>query len=511
MSIELTGNNLTVDLLTKFKDPSAKITLSADAIAQINRGRRVIDNICEKGITVYGINTGFGSLCDKIIPQDQITDLQTNLILSHCSGVGPFIPREIARMVFTLRINVLARGNSGISLSTLESIIAIFNAGLIPCIPSQGSVGASGDLAPLSHMVNTFLGNGFMFTTSDSSPKESSERLKEAGITPIVLKAKEGLALINGTQFIMAFGTEAFSRAETILKQLHLISSCTLEALLATPKAFHAPAHLNRPHPGQIHCASKMRETFGSTESKNLDINGNKEKVQDAYSLRCIPQVHGVAHDTLDFVKKHLEIEMNSSTDNPLVFWDEESPYYDPEIEGYFLSAGNFHGEYPAKMLDFLSIAIHEIGSISERRIERMVNSSLSEGLPSFLIQNSGLCSGFMIVQYAAAAIVSENKHLASPASIDTIPTCENKEDHVSMGAWSARKSVNIVENVEKILAMELYCACQAIDLRGQAPNKFVAEIHSKVRKIVPFITADVNHSENIEKIAKLLKEGGLL
>ncbi|XP_022527601.2 histidine ammonia-lyase isoform X6 [Astyanax mexicanus] len=400
-------------------------------------------------------------------------------------------------MLLALRINTLAKGHSGVSLETLQKMVAAFNESCLSWVPEKGTVGASGDLSPLAHLALGLMGEGRMWSPL-TGWTESSTVLEAHGLTPISLKPKEGIALINGTQMMSALGAEAVERAEAVARQADVIAALTLEVLRGTNKAFDKDVHAVRPHPGQTVVAQHFRSLLHSDIFPS-EIAEDKpyDRVQDAYTLRCCPQVHGVAVDTIAFVKKILNTELNSGTDNPLVFAE----------RGVTLSGGNFHGEYPAKALDFLSIGVHELASISERRIERLCNPSLSE-LPAFLVKDGGLNSGFMVAHCTAAALVSENKALCHPASVDSISTSAASEDHVSMGGWAARKALRVVEHVEQVLAIELLAACQALEfhrpLRTTAPLEKVYEL---LRSVVRPWDKDRVMSSDIEAAHKLLLE----
>ncbi|XP_066523932.1 histidine ammonia-lyase-like [Hoplias malabaricus] len=400
-------------------------------------------------------------------------------------------------MLLALRINTLAKGHSGISLENLQKIVAAFNESCLSWVPEQGTVGASGDLAPLAHLTLGLMGEGRMWSPQ-TGWTDSRTVLEGHGLTPISLKPKEGLALINGTQMMTSLGAEAVERAQAIARQADVIAALTLEALRGTNKAFDKDIHALRPHPGQIVVAQRFRSLLHSDvfPSQIAEVKAY-DRVQDAYTLRCCPQVHGVANDTIDFVKKILNTELNSGTDNPLVFAD----------QGKTVSGGNFHGEYPAKALDFLSIGVHELANISERRIERLCNPSLSE-LPAFLVKDGGFNSGFMVAHCTAAALVSENKVLCHPSSVDSLSTSAATEDHVSMGGWSARKALRVVQHVEQVLAIELLAACQALEfhrpLKTTAPLEKVYEL---LRSVVRPLDKDRVMSFDIEAAHKLLLE----
>src|SRR5699024_8593943 len=408
--------------------------------------------LVEDDKVVYGITTGFGKFSDILIKEEDTKDLQRNLIVSHACGIGDEFEEEVVRGIMLLRINALAKGNSGIRLSTLNTLIEMLNKGVHPIIPEKGSLGASGDLAPLAHMVLTMMGEGeAIYKEKRISSKEAME---EADIPTIELTSKEGLALINGTQVMTSVGAHTIYDAINLSKTADIAASLTTEALNGITDAFDEKVHKVRNHKGQIDSAKNLLNIL---KDSKMTTRQGEVRVQDAYSLRCTPQVHGASKDSFEYIKEKIEIEMNAATDNPLIFVDEEE----------VISGGNFHGQPMALPFDFLGIGLSELANISERRLERLVNPALSEGLEAFLTEDGGLNSGYMIVQYAAAALVSENKVLAHPASVDSIPSSANQEDHVSMGTIAARKAKDIMENVRKVLAMEILAACQAIDLRG--------------------------------------------
>uniref|UniRef100_A0A4W4DP56 Histidine ammonia-lyase n=1 Tax=Electrophorus electricus TaxID=8005 RepID=A0A4W4DP56_ELEEL len=440
-------------------------------------------NLCI--VVVYGVNTGFGKFARSVV------------LVCVWAGVGAALIPERTRMLLALRINTLAKGYSGVSLETLQKMLSAFNASCLSWVPEKGTVGASGDLAPLAHLALGLMGEGQMWSPN-TGWTDARTVLEGHGLTPISLKPKEGLALINGTQMMSSLGAEAVERAEAIARQADVIAALTLEVLRGTNKAFDNDIHAVRPHAGQILVAQRFRALLHSdifpsaiAEEKPYD------RVQDAYTLRCCPQVHGVANDTIAFVKKILNTELNSSTDNPLVFAE----------RGITISGGNFHGEYPAKALDFLSIGVHELASISERRIERMCNPSLSD-LPAFLVKEGGFNSGFMIAHCTAAALVSENKVLCHPASVDSLSTSAATEDHVSMGGWAARKALRVVEHVEQVLAIELLAACQALEFfRPLGTTAPLERVYELLRTVVRPWDKDRVMSSDIEVAHKLLLE----
>lgn len=449
--VALDGESLTLEQVVSVARYGAKVELQPAARDNVQKSRDYVDKIIAGNQRVYGITTGFGKFSDVVISKDDAKKLQRNLIMSHATGVGDPLAPEIVRAILLLRANALAKGFSGIRLSTLQTLIDILNAGIVPVIPEKGSLGASGDLAPLSHMVLVLLGEGEAFYKERRM--SGREALAQAGIEAVVLEGKEGLALINGTQVMTAVAALAVWDAEILWESANITAALTLEALEGILDAFDPKIHAARPHQGQMEVAARIRRL---TEGSTFVADEGHPRVQDAYALRCIPQVHGPSGDAIAYVKKVVATEINSATDNPLIF---------PEADQVF-SGGNFHGQPVALAMDFLGIAVAELANISERRLERLVNPGLS-GLPAFLTPNGGLNSGFMIVQYSAASLVSENKVLAHPASVDSIPSSANQEDHVSMGTIAARKARSIIENTGNVLGMELLAACQGLDLRA--------------------------------------------
>ena len=504
--VYLDGKSLTPETLVELGTSTRlKLHLSPAAWDAVRLARKTIDNIVISGRTVYGINTGFGKFESTKITPDNLDLLQVNLIRSHCAGVGAPLPAFRVRRLLVLRINILARGHSGIRPENVQKLLDAFNAGVVPYIPIKGTVGASGDLAPLSHLALGLMGEGRLATVNNPKWRDASEVLKELGLQPITLHAKEGLALINGTQFIVSLGCEALVRARRIARQADIIAALTFETLQSSVRSMNALIHSVRPHRGQYEVSTRIRSLLHSDRyPSEISVgHANCGRVQDAYSLRCSPQVHGIVSDTIRFVYSIISVEMNSATDNPLIFPNE------PE-DTQVLSGGNFHGEYPAKVLDMLAIAIHELAGISERRIERLNNPSLSR-LPAFLIQKGGLNSGFMIAHCTAASLVSENKVLTHPASVDSISTSAAQEDHVSMGGFAARKAIKVVENVEYCLAIELLCACQGIEfLRPKKTTEPLEKVVALVRSVVPPWTQDRDVSVDTEKVVQLLRSGAV-
>uniref|UniRef100_A0AAF6Z2C7 Histidine ammonia-lyase n=1 Tax=Bos taurus TaxID=9913 RepID=A0AAF6Z2C7_BOVIN len=487
--IALDGDSLTTEDLVSLGKGHYKIKLTPTAEKRVQKSREVIDRIVEEKTVVYGITTGFGKFARTVIPVSKLEELQFNLVRSHSSGVGKPLSPERCRMLLALRINVLAKGYSGISLGTLKQVIEVFNASCLPYVPEKGTVGASGDLAPLSHLALGLIGEGKMW-----SPKSGWADAKY-----VRLIIASGLALINGTQMITSLGCEAVERASAIARQADIVAALTLEVLKGTTKAFDTDIHAVRPHRGQVEVAFRFRSLLDSDHHPSEIAESHRfcDRVQDAYTLRCCPQVHGVVNDTIAFVKNIITTEINSATDNPMVF----------ASRGETISGGNFHGEYPAKALDYLAIGVHELASISERRIERLCNPSLSE-LPAFLVAEGGLNSGFMIAHCTAAALVSENKALCHPSSVDSLSTSAATEDHVSMGGWAARKALRVIEHVEQVLAIELLAACQGIEfLRPLKTTTPLEKVYDLVRSVVRPWIKDRFMAPDIEAAHRLLVE----
>jgi histidine ammonia-lyase len=455
--IHLDGHSLTAPLLARIAAGEG-VTLDEGALALVAENRAVVDRIVAEGRTVYGINTGFGQFATVVIAPDQLQQLQLNLIRSHAAGVGEPLPKHQTRALMAARINCLLKGHSGIRPEPIHLLAACLNQDVVPVVPSQGSVGASGDLAPLAHMALLLVGEGLAWSSEGQIPGRTA--LAQAGLQPVTLQAKEGLALINGTQLITSLGNLAVEKFTRLTALADEIAALSLEALRGTRAAFDPRIHAARPHPGQIAVAAHMREILGVT-SAIADSHQDCHRVQDAYSLRCIPQVHGVTRDALQFAGAILERELNSATDNPMIFTDTQESR----------SGGNFHGQYPAFACDVLAIAAADLASISERRQERLVNPAYSD-LPAFLTQNGGLESGFMMAHVTSAALVSEMKGLAHPACVDTIPTSAGKEDHVSMGPIAARKLLRAVDALEQVLAIEARMALEGLRIIGLAPAK---------------------------------------
>jgi len=492
--IWLNGHSLTIEDIVRVARNGYGVALDPSARTFVPRGSSMVEKWADAGETIYGITTGFGDLASTSISPELSEKLQENLLKSHSCGVGEPFPEEIVRAAMLLRINTLTRGYSGIRLKTLDQMVAYLNEGIHPVIPSQGSVGSSGDLCPLSHLAITLLGLGEVFYRGRRVP--TLRALKEAGLKPLDgLGPKEGLALNNGTAMTTAVSALSLYDALELAKAVDVAAALSLEALHGVPDAFDPRIHELRPHIGQKLVASNIRRLI---EGSEIVEAYRGKRVQDAYSLRCIPQVHGASRDAMDFVRQKIEIEINSVTDNPLIF----------PAEGEALSGGNFHAQPIALAMDFLGIAVAELADISERRVARLVDHKLS-GLPRFLIKNSGLNSGLMIPQYTCAALVSENKVLAHPASVDSIPTSANQEDHVSMGAHAARKARTIVENAQKVTAIEFMVAAQALDFSAPLkPGRGSGAAYRRIREEVPFLEEDVILYPLIDAVLRLLRSG---
>ncbi len=495
MALMIDGNHLTIEDVIQVARHGEKVELTEEAKAKVNKARAYVDQKLEDGAVIYGLTTGFGKFSDVLISADETKELQRNLIISHSCAMGEPLSEEISRAVMLLRCNALSKGNSGIRLSTIQTMIDMLNKGVHPVIPQKGSLGASGDLAPLSHMVLVMLGEGEAWYQGERMP--GAEAMKKAGIPVVELAAKEGLALINGTQIMTAIGCFVVDGAVKLMKTADICAALTGEALLAIKKAYDPKVHAVRGHQGQIDCAANMLRLL---EGSGLAADVQPGKVQDAYSLRCVPQVHGACRDSIRYAYDVISREINAVTDNPLIFPDEDD----------VISGGNFHGEPVGLAMDFIAIAIAELADISERRTERLVNPQLS-GLPAFLIEHGGVNSGLMITQYAAASMVSENKVLAHPACVDSIPSSANQEDHVSMGTTAARKALSILDNSQKVLGIELFAASQAMTFRDESKlGKAMSAVYKHIRKSVPAWEHDQISYIEMNKFDKMVKSAEL-
>jgi len=485
---------LSARTLVLIADNKLGFRISDKTWEKVDHFRTLVDAKLESGEIIYGINTGFGFLSNVHISKDQLEALQLNLIRSHASGVGEILEKKVAKGLLVLRLHSFLLGHSGVSRECCEAILALIRHDLIPAVPTKGSVGASGDLAPLSHLALPLLGEGDVFYQDQIV--SASEAFAAVGLKPYVPKPKEGLSLINGTQFMTAIAAFAIEEAEHIARSADLIAALSLDGLKGGLSPFDERIQRIRAHAGQVEVAANIRTLFDDGD-EIMDSHADCNKVQDPYSFRCVPQVHGASRDFVQFCKTVVERELNSITDNPLVF-----------TNGDVISGGNFHGQYVAMAMDTLGIAICEFGSISERRIEKLTNPALS-GLPAFTIKDSGLNSGFMIPHVVAASLVSENKVLSHPAVVDSIPTSADKEDHVSMGPISARKARQIISNVEKILAIEAITACQAIDIHSPLkPSVKLQKVYNLVRSKCRYMDRDRSLGKEIEQIAQLIHTG---
>ncbi len=495
--IKINGSDLTIEDVVKVARYGAKVELDENQKDAILTSRSYVEEALRSGQAIYGINTGFGKFADIAISEEQLDLLQKNLIYSDACGVGEGFDTEIVRAMMVLRVNAISKGYSGVLMDTIECLINMLNNGVHPIVREKGSVGASGDLCPLAHMVLPMIGEGEAEYNGEILP--GREAMDRAGVKTIVLKAKEGLALINGTQAMMGNAVLAVYDTENLLKQVDIVSSLTVDALEGIIDAFDERIHIIRPHKGQINVAENMRNLLQN--SKRVTKQGEK-RMQDAYTLRCIPQIHGASRLAFDYVKQTVETEINSVTDNPLIF---------PGENGACISGGNFHGQPIAIAMDTLGILAAEIANVSERRVERLVNPTLS-GLPAFLVKHGGINDGFMIPQYVAAALVSENKVLAHPASVDSIPTSANQEDHVSMGTIGARKARTIVNHAQHVVSIELLCAGQAADF-GNVDDLGVGSkiAYDILREKVDFMENDVIFYKDMDKSFEIIESGELL
>ncbi len=496
----LTGTNLTIEdvsLIAKAKPGQIKLTIHPDSLLKMKKSRQVVLDIVKKGKPVYGINTGFGALASKQIATEDLEQLQYNLIRSHCTGVGRPFNREVTRAIMLSRANCLIQGFSGVTPETIELLLNFINYGLNPVIPEKGSVGASGDLAPLSHVALALIGEGEV--EYHGKHMRSDFALHQIQMEPAKLGPKDGLALINGTSVMLALGCLALVDAKKIVKQADIISCLTLDAVRGTASAFDERISQLKPQPGQVQVSANLQKIIKG--SVIVNSHPDDGKVQDPYSLRCIPQVHGACRQTVRHTEEVLTIELNSVTDNPLVFAD----------TGDVVSGGNFHGEALALTMDYLAMGLAEICSIAERRVEKMMNPNFSD-LPAFLTKNSGLNSGLMIAHVTLAALASENKYLCHPASVDSIPTSTDKEDHVSMGVTSGRKLLEVVENVQTGLAIELLCNTQGIEfLRPLKTSPALEKVITLVRKHVAPIEQDRTFHKDIENLTRIIQSNEII
>jgi histidine ammonia-lyase len=504
-ALHINGNDLTLEAVREVAVESRAVILAPDAREAVERARAVVDKLVASNQVSYAITTGVGKLSDVRIVGEQIRELQINLVRSHAVGVGEPLSVHDTRAMMLLRANSLSKGHSGVRPLVIDTLCELLNRGVTPMVPSQGSVGASGDLAPLAHLALALIGEGECL---DENGKRipSADALRKADIKPLVLEAKESISLINGTQAMLAVGTLALLAAERLVNTADVIGGLTCDALRGTDVAFDDRIHQARPHPGQIATAANLRRMLEGSEIRHS--HADCARVQDAYSLRCIPQVHGAVRDTLAHCREVFQTEVNSAVDNPLVFVKNPKQM---DGEGDVLSGGNFHGEPLAFALDFLAIALTALAGISERRIERLVNPSLNEGLPPFLAPGAGLNSGFMMPQVTAAALVSENKGLAHPASVDSITTSGNKEDYVSMGMTAAIKLKRIIDNTRNVMAIEAMAVAQAIDFLAPLKTSKRGQVaHAAVRTVCARMDKDRVMYPDFARVAELIAAGKL-
>lgn len=488
--------DLTLDQFYQVTMNNCRVDIDPECIKKIEKGRETVNKIINEGEIVYGINTGFGSLSNKVISFNDLETLQRNLILSHAIGCGDNAPFHIVRGMLLLRLSCVCRGLSGVRTEVAYKIVEALNKNFLPLVPTKGTVGASGDLAPLSHLVMGLMGEGQAYSFLQQKYIDARIVLQELNMQPLILQAKEGLALNNGTQFITSYTALATWHALRIINIATVISALTIEALHGTHKAFDERIHLAKPHTGQIAIAQLLRKyLYENNTPSEINNTHTKKKVQDAYSLRCIPQVHGASYDLIKFVERIVITEMNSANDNPLIF--------DNEV----ISGGNFHGMYIGMIADMIALAMSYVCNISERRLERLLNPALNGFLPSFLIENSGLNSGLMIAQYASAGVTAENRNLATPASVNNIPTCQGTEDIVSMAGYSAIKAMNSIENTYRVLAYELLATIQALNFTQEHPHDELHRLHEHFKQKIPKIeNDDVCLKEYLDQIIASLK-----
>jgi histidine ammonia-lyase len=494
--LELEGQNLTLEEVARVARGAERVRLAAGARSRMEASRRTVERIIAEERVVYGVTTGFGKLSERTIPLEALRELQINLVRSHSCGLGPPLSEEETRAMMLLRANVLAKGLSGARPLVAETLVSMLERGVRPFVPEKGSVGASGDLAPLAHLALCCVGEGEAFFEGERLA--GAEALRRAGVEPLALEAKEGLALLNGTQALTAVGGLALERAERAARVADVAGAMSLEALRGLPAAFDARVHLARPHRGQVEVAARLRELLEGSELNDPEAGGHR-RVQDAYSLRCMPQVHGAVRDALTHAREVTEVETGGATDNPLVFAETDE----------VVSGGNFHGAPLALAFDYSAVALVHLGNICERRIDHLTNPDLNAGLPAFLTPQAGVASGFMVTQIAAVALLNECKVLAHPASTDNLPTDGGKEDHVSMGMTAATKLRRVVENVEYVVAIELLAAAEALEYRDTPRlGRGVARAHAAVRAHAPRLARDRALAPDIERVAEALRRG---
>lgn len=498
------STRLTPELIAEAARGWTTISLDRAAYEAIDRSRAVVDRLLAGDATIYGVTTGFGDLARVPIDRSDARALQVNLVRSHAAGTGEPLARDIVRAMILLRAHALALGYSGVRVEVVEALCGLFNVDIVPLVPSRGSVGASGDLAPLAHVAQVLIGEGFAWV--DGEIVAGDVALRGSHLRPVVLEAKEGLALLNGTQLMVSCASLGLVRGLSLVDHADLVGAMTLEALQGTAVPFAEVVHNVRPHPGQRQSAANLRRWCSGSQI-GLSHRDTNHRIQDPYSLRCMPQVHGAVRDTLDHLRRVTEIEMNAATDNPLVF-----PPSDVHPDGAVISAGNFHGEPIAIATDAAKIALIELASISERRTARLVDASLSDGLPAFLSPEAGLHSGLMVLQYTAAALINELQSLGHPNSIHSLPTSANQEDHVSMGGGAALALLEVVDRTQRVLAIEAICAAQGLDLRRPLlPGPSLVAAQARLRSVVEGLDADRSPAPDIESAVTMIRAGGML
>ena len=498
MIVVIDGSPLTIDEVVAVAHGRAVAVAGNDLAARMGPARELVSDVIARGETVYGITTGFGALANTRIPSERARELQVDLLRSHAAGVGALMDEPSVRAMLVCRARTLAQGHSGVRPAVVEFLLTMLEHDIVPAVPAQGSVGASGDLAPFAHLALPVIGEGWVLS-EDGGVIEASMALERAGIEPLVLEPKEGLSLLNGTEGMLAQGCLAVHRAEILADTADAACALSVEALMGSSRPFDPRIHSLRPHDGQRISAARIASLLEGSQIDASHHDDFAHKVQDAYSLRCAPQVHGAVRDTIAHARSVLSIELGSVVDNPIVFAD----------DGDVVSGGNFHGQPLAFVLDFLAIAITELGSISERRTDRLLDPERSSGLTPFLANEPGVESGYMLTQYTAAAIVAENRVLSHPASVESIPTSGLQEDHVSMGWGAARKLTTVIDNTDLVLAVELMCAAQGVEQRSPAPASGTASILATVRSVCPPLVTDRPPGPDIEAIADLIAAGG--
>lgn len=495
MNVVLDGNSVSVETVVNVARNGAVVAVAEDARERLRKSRRLVEHAIENNQSIYGVTTGIGEFARVRIPPDQAEEMQHRIVRSHAAGTGDPLSQDVVRAAMLLRANCFAKGYSAVRESLMDTLLEMINRGVVPYVYEKGSLGASGDLAPLAHMALVVIGEGRAWYRGELLP--GAVAMQRAGLTPLRLTYKEGLGLINGTQVMAGAAALIINDAEQALKHACIAAALTLDALRAVDRPYDPPVHRVRPYPGQSAVAANLRQVFAESEIM-ANVSG---KVQDGYSMRCTPQILGPTLDTLEYVRSMITIEMNSATDNPL-FFPEESQYY---------AAGNFHGQGVGMVMDFLCIALAEVANLAERHINRLLNPVLS-GLPDFLIDSKGLNSGLMVAQYTAAALVSENKVLSHPGSVDSISVSADQEDHVSMGPVSVRKCTEILKNVQTVLAIETLCACQALDFhQGRKPGRGSRAAHDVIRSKVPFMVEDRPIHADVEAVRELMLSGAVI